>query len=78
MVSVFSFLHSEKVNINQGCTTNSRLMRYYFLLLERAKAGFKKILLLAGPSLWRDVDNLPIAETTEVSDKAFQMEVSGP
>lgn len=53
-------------------------MRYYFLLLERAKAGFKKILLLAGPSLWRDVDNLPIAETTEVSDKAFQMEVSGP
>lgn len=62
------------MNINQDCTTNSRLMGYYFL---PRRIGYKKILLLAGPSLRRDVENIPIAETKEINEKGFQIVASG-
>lgn len=78
MFSVFSFLNSEKVNINQGCTTNSRLMRYYVLPLERARLALRKsyyFLALHYGGRWTI---FPIAETKEISDKGFQMVLSGP
>lgn len=78
MFSVFSFLNSEKVNTNQGCTTNSRLMRYYVLPLERARLALRKsyyFLALHYGGRWTI---FPIAETEEISDKGFQMVLSGP
>lgn len=41
-------------------------MRYYFLPLERASLAVRKSYFLAGPSLWRNVDNLPVAEKKEI------------
>lgn len=64
------FFHSAKVNINQDCTTNSSITPF-----GKSKVGYRKILLLAGSSIWRDVGNIPIAETKEINEKVFQMVV---
>lgn len=73
---MFFFLHSEKVNTS--CTTNSRLMRYYVPPLERARLALRKSYYFLALHYGRRWTIFPIAETKEISNKGFQMVVSGP
>lgn len=78
MFSVFSFLYSEKVNTNQGCTTNSRLMRYNVLPSERPRLALRKSYYVLALHYGGRQTTFPIAETKEISEKGFQMVLSGP